>query len=75
MYSLQIEDLPSLVDSPIEVKLSGDGAPFSRVSPYILLSFSFPSLNEKLSSEGTSSYFLMTKILLMINFLSKKCTL
>uniref|UniRef100_A0A1X7UI92 Uncharacterized protein n=1 Tax=Amphimedon queenslandica TaxID=400682 RepID=A0A1X7UI92_AMPQE len=29
--------------SPIEVKLSGDGAPFYRSTSFILLSFSFPS--------------------------------
>ena len=52
MYDLQIEDLPSLADSSIEVKLSGDGALFSRVFPYILLFFSFLLLNVKLSSEG-----------------------
>ncbi len=38
--------------SPVEVKIGGDGAPFSRTSSYILLSFSLPSLQKKLSSDG-----------------------
>lgn len=33
------------VSSPIEVKLSGDGAPFYRSTSFILLSFSLPSLD------------------------------
>ena len=47
----QVDDISSIA-SPVEVKIMGDGAPFSRSSSYILLSFSFPSLGEKLSSEG-----------------------
>uniref|UniRef100_A0A1X7TE25 Uncharacterized protein n=1 Tax=Amphimedon queenslandica TaxID=400682 RepID=A0A1X7TE25_AMPQE len=39
--------------SPIEVKLSGDGAPFYR-STFILLSFSFPSIDPTaISATGT----------------------
>ena len=39
--------------SPIQVKLSGDGARFSRTSNFILLSFSFPSLkSDVLSGRG-----------------------
>ena len=52
MYmNAQVDDIKS-IDSPIEVKISGDGAPFSRTSSFILLSFSLPSLHDKLSSEG-----------------------
>ena len=38
------------IQSPIEVKISGDGAPFYRSSSFILLSFSFPLLDPKSSS-------------------------
>ena len=38
-YVLQI-DAGNVINSPVEVKLSGDGAPFSRSSSYVLLSFS-----------------------------------
>lgn len=38
------------LESPIEVKLSGDGAPFYRSTSFTLLSFSFPSLDPQASS-------------------------
>lgn len=38
------------LQSPIEIKISGDGAPFYRSSSFILLSFSFPSLDPDSSS-------------------------
>ena len=41
--------------APVEVKISGDGAPYTRSSSFILLSFSFPQLQEKLSSHGISA--------------------
>ena len=50
-FTSQIDDI-STVDSPVEVKIGGDGAPFSRTSSYILLSFSLPSLQKNLSSAG-----------------------
>ena len=50
-YFIQIDNGTS-VSSPIEVKITGDGAPFSRSSSYILLSFSLPSLQNALSSSG-----------------------
>ena len=52
---LKTEDADSITD-PIEVKISGDGAPFSRTSSFVLLSFSLPSLQRKLSSEGIPLY-------------------
>jgi hypothetical protein len=40
-------------EMPVYIKLSGDGAKFSRSSNYILLSFSFPSCNtDVLSGSG-----------------------
>lgn len=39
------------LESEVEVKISGDGAPFSRLSSFILLSYSLPSLEESLSSK------------------------
>ena len=40
-----MEKVPSIpAGSKIRVKLSGDGAQFSRSSHYVLLSFSFPGL-------------------------------
>ena len=40
------------LESEVEVKISGDRAPFSRLSSYILLSYSLPSLEESLSSKS-----------------------
>ena len=40
------------LESEVEVKISGDGAPFSRLSSFILLSYSLPSLEESLSSKS-----------------------
>ncbi len=53
LYSnfIQIENGVVILE-PIEVKITGDGAPFSRTSSYILLSFSLPSLQKTLSSTG-----------------------
>ena len=48
---IQIET-GNTINSPVEIKLSGDGAPFHRSTSYILLSFSFPSLDAK-SLSGT----------------------
>lgn len=43
--------------SPIQVKLSGNGARFSRTSNFILLSFSFPSLkSDVLSGRGENIF-------------------
>ena len=53
----QMDSDPDLFteDSLIQVKLSGDGARFSRTSNFILLSFSFPSLGlDVLSGRGIS---------------------
>uniref|UniRef100_A0A1X7T8Z9 Uncharacterized protein n=2 Tax=Amphimedon queenslandica TaxID=400682 RepID=A0A1X7T8Z9_AMPQE len=56
------------IHSPVEIKLSGDGAPFTRLSSFIILSFSLPSLDFSLSStsnytfaviKGKESYHLM----------------
>ena len=42
-----------ILQSPIEVKISGDGAPFYRSSSFIILSFSFPTLDpDSLSATG-----------------------
>lgn len=42
-----------MLQSPIEVKISGDGAPFYRSSSFIILSFSFPTLDpDSLSATG-----------------------
>ena len=42
---------------PLVMKLSGDGAPFHRSTSYILLSFSFPILDDaSLSANGMFSY-------------------
>lgn len=47
-------------EKPIKVKLSGDGARFSRTSNFILLSFSFPSLrSDVLSGRGKSVYVIV----------------
>ena len=42
----------AVLSSPVEVKISGDGAPFSRLFSIILISFSLPSLTTGLSSSG-----------------------
>ena len=45
-----------MLQSPIEVKISGDGAPFYRSTSFIILSFSFPTLDpDSLSSTGMPS--------------------
>ena len=44
------------IESPIEVKISGDGAPFTRLSSYIIMSFSLPTLQKSLSSSGKYMY-------------------
>ena len=42
-----------MVQSPIEVKISGDGAPFYCSSSFIILSFSFTTLDpDSLSATG-----------------------
>ena len=43
------------ISSPVEVKISGDGAQFHRSTTYILLSFSFPTLDKK-SLSGAGIY-------------------
>ena len=56
-YFWQVKSDPDIFneDSPIQVKLSGDRARFSRTSNFILLSFSFPSLRSNvLSGRGTN---------------------
>ncbi len=40
----------------IEVKITGDGAPISRVTSVILLSFSLPSVRDDLSSDGVHTF-------------------
>jgi hypothetical protein len=49
---LQIQTKPSLVDqnTAIMVKISGDGARFSKSSNLILMSFSLPELQENILS-------------------------
>ena len=42
----------SAIHSPVEVKITGDGAPVSRVSSVILLSFSLPTIQDSLSSDS-----------------------
>lgn len=49
---IEIEE-NDVLSSTLELKFGGDGAPFCRTASYILLSFSFPSLNLKYSHEGT----------------------
>jgi hypothetical protein len=52
----------------VEVKLSGDGAPFHRSTSYILLSFSFPSLDKKaLSGSGICLYLFKSVIIIIGN--------
>ena len=41
-----------LLSAPVEVKIGGDGAPFCRTASFILLSFSFPSLDPSYNSEN-----------------------
>ena len=49
-----------MLQSPIEVKISGDGAPFYRSTSFIILSFSFPPLDpDSLSSTGMPSLLLL----------------
>lgn len=48
LVNLQLQGVE--LKSPIEVKLSGDGAPFYRSTSFVLLSFSFPSLDPSSSS-------------------------
>ncbi len=36
---------------PIDLKLAGDGAPVSRVTSILLLSFSFPSIQDSLPGD------------------------
>ena len=51
-------DSGKIVNAPVTVKISGDGAPFSRCSSLILLSFSLPFLSDQaLSGEGKLYYF------------------
>lgn len=64
-HCLQVDEITTIT-SPIEVKIGGDGAPFSRTSSYILLSFSLPTLQKKLSSEGNKT---LTKSVESIDFL------
>ena len=49
------------LQSPIEIKISGDGAPFYRSSSFILLSFSFPSLDPDSSSASGMVIDIMTQ--------------
>ena len=50
-------------DSPIQVKLSGDGARFSRTSNFILLSFSFPFLrSDVLYGRGKSDFIYIVHV-------------
>lgn len=52
------------LSSPIEVKLSGDGAPFYRSTSFILLSFSFPSIDPTaISATGKANIVNITVIL------------
>lgn len=44
--------MEEITKQPVEVKIGGDGAPFSHSSSFILLSFSLPGLDEKMSSRG-----------------------
>ena len=53
MYNVLQIDAGNVINSPVEVKISGDGAPFSRSSSYVLLSFSLPTLDvQSLSGAG-----------------------
>lgn len=49
---MQAPDVTQL-RTAVEVKIGGDGAPFSRLASYTIISFSLPSLQKNLSSEGT----------------------
>lgn len=48
---MKVPDIGKL-DSSVEVKFSGDGAPFSKTTSYVLLSFSLPGLENKINSAG-----------------------
>ena len=51
MCSIELGD--SVQDTPVTVKLRGDGACFSSTSSFVLLSFSFPHLSSNaLSASG-----------------------
>jgi hypothetical protein len=49
------------VKSPVEVKIAGDGAPFHRSASYVLLSFSFPSLDPASESAAGTHTFAVLK--------------
>lgn len=45
------------IDSPVVVKISGDGAPFHRSTSYVLLSFSFPLIDkDALAAAGNHTF-------------------
>ena len=45
-----------MTEGKVAVKLSGDGAQFSRTSSFVLLSFSLPSLSDNMLSGHSKIY-------------------
>ena len=59
LYVLQLKDADTPA-SPIIVKLSGDGARFSKSSSFVLFSFSFPTLSSNVLAASGMLYMYST---------------
>ena len=59
LYVLQLKDADTPA-SPVIVKLSGDGARFSKSSSFVLFSFSFPTLSSNVLAASGMLYMYST---------------